>query len=650
MEVTLSRSEGKKVISLNKKWKEVLYAFSGFGPNFLMVLMGAYYSDAVNPTAMGDGGSQAGQVITGFCLVFPVLFSVLMILGKIFDGVIDIPFASITDNLNTKWGRRRPPIAICFIPMVLSFALCWVPLFRSFPISVGEQVGNTIWFIFWALIFFATYTMCLIAFYGSLSNVCVNESQRLRVSSFKSFFDTISYCLVYALVPLILQGLSKGLGWGIDKFVFLSLPLMFTMIIPLFMIKEGKKYGYPENEGKEENVKIKLGESFKITFKNPIFKRWLVVNCCSFFGLQMFLVAMNAMIIGGMGFNGLEMALANTCAFAPVPIMLYLFNKLKNKKGIRFAYQTCLLTFSLSIMSFFFGSTFICGTSNKTIQLIIACCGGVLGSWSIGSFFMMPYLVPAQISSVEEKLLGKNHSAMYFAAQAFTTSVVGAVASYGVYDILKNIFITKDFKMVWNTEVGGYDDALHYVANELLHIDASNVFNFGTLIVPFIVAIMCIIGFIFAFKMPKDYTPKIVANELKRFYPQISLSNISSVEDESIEEKGEIIFVQIALFVLSGGIFGFIWLAILLSNKIFKEKIALKTIQGILSSLVPFFGIYVLFNIYKSLSKDAAQKGVSLKDHRLIYLLSSLILPILPLNFITLSFLQKDVNKVLKGY
>lgn len=649
MEEVLSRSKGNKVVSLNKKWKEVLYAFSGFGPNFLMVLMGAYYSDAINPTAMGSGGSQAGQVITGFCLVFPILFSVLMILGKIFDGVIDIPFASITDNLNTKWGRRRPPIAICFIPMVLSFALCWLPLFRSSSITVGQQIGNTIWFIFWALIFFATYTMCLIAFYGSLSNVCVNESQRLRVSSFKSFFDTISYCIVYALVPLILQGLSKGLGWGIDKFVFLSLPLMFTMIIPLFMIKEGKKYGYPENEGKEVNEKIKLGESFKITFKNPIFKRWLVVNCCSFFGLQMFLVAMNAMIIGGMGFNGLEMALANTCAFAPVPIMLYLFNKLKNKKGIRFAYQTCLLAFSLSIMSFFFGSTFICGTNNKTIQLIIACAGGVLGSWSIGSFFMMPYLVPAQISSVEEKLLGKNHSAMYFAAQAFTTSVVGAVASYGVYDILKNIFITKDFKMVWNTKVGNYSDALEYAAKELLHVDTSAVFNFGTLIVPFIVAIMCILGFVFAFKMPKDYTPNIVATEFKRFYPELDISNVSTIEDESIEEKGEIIFVQIALWVLSGGIFGFIWLAILLSNKIFKEKTLLKIIKGILSCLIPFFGIYVLLNVNKMLSKTAEEKGITLKNHRLIYVLSSIILPILPLNFIALSFLQKDVNKVLKG-
>ena len=38
--------------SLDKKWKEFLYAASGFGPNLLMVLLGAYFTDAVNPQAL----------------------------------------------------------------------------------------------------------------------------------------------------------------------------------------------------------------------------------------------------------------------------------------------------------------------------------------------------------------------------------------------------------------------------------------------------------------------------------------------------------------------------------------------------------------------------------------------------------------------
>lgn len=627
----------KAVQSLDKKWKELVYSASGFGPNFLMVLMGAYFSDAVNPA--GLGADVNGQTIVGtICLVIPALFSVLMIVAKVFDGLIDIPFASITDNLSTKWGRRRPPILVCFIPMVISFAFCWWPVFGT---AESAQIGNTIWFIFWALIFFATYTMCLIAFYGSLSNVCSSASQRLRVSAFKSFFDTISYCVVYALVPVILQGLynSSDGALGIDEFVFMCLPLMFTMIIPLFMIKEGKKYGYPENEGFEKQPKIKLGQSFKITFKNKIFGNWLVVNCCSFFGLQMFLVAMNAMIIGGMGMDGVGMTILNTCAFAPVPIMLYLFRKLAAKKGLRFTYQTCLISFAVAILGFFFGSTFICG-DNKLAQYLIGCIGGVIGSWAIGAFFMMPYMVPAQISSVEEKLLKKNHSAMYFAAQAFATSVVGAIASYGVYDILKNIFVSGDFRFVWAeaTELLSAQE----VAESLL--GTGNVYNFGVMIVPFIVAILCVVGFLFAFRMPRDYSPAEVAKSFKKMYPDLDISAYENVTREK-EEKGEILFVQIALSVLSGFLFGFIWYGMLLSSvkKLTgKGKCALFWALG---CFIPFFGIFAMLRLNKALAEKAAERGIALGGRKVLSVVFGILLPLSFLNIVSLSLLQKDVNK-----
>ena len=181
---------------------------------------------------------------------------------------------------------------------------------------------------------------------------------------------------------------------------------MLTMIIPLVMIKEGAKYGYPEKEGLKEE-KITIGESLRLTFKNKVFMRWQVVNCCTFFGLQMFLVGMNVLITGAMGMNPLEMAILNTCAFGPVPVMLYLFNKVKAKKGIRFTYQTCLISFAVAILSFFFGSRYVWGDGNLTAKMLIGIVGGLCGSWSIGAFFMMPYLAPAQISGVEEKLTGK---------------------------------------------------------------------------------------------------------------------------------------------------------------------------------------------------------------------------------------------------
>jgi Na+/melibiose symporter-like transporter len=64
--------------------------------------------------------------------------------------------------------------------------MCWSPIFGE---AESARLANTIWIVCWALVFFATYTMSLIAYYGSLSTVCSTDNQRLRVSSFKSFLS-----------------------------------------------------------------------------------------------------------------------------------------------------------------------------------------------------------------------------------------------------------------------------------------------------------------------------------------------------------------------------------------------------------------------------------------------------------------------------
>ncbi len=628
--------------SLNTKWKEFLFAFSGFGPNFLMVMMGAYFTDAINPSALVNAG-EFQRFAGGACYILPAVFPILYAISKAFDGIIDVPFAHITDTLSTKWGRRRPAILFCLIPMVVSYALCWLPIG-----GVEGRGLNTAWIIIWSLVFFATYTMGMIAFYGSLSTICTDEPQRLRVSGYKAFFDTISYCIVYALVPVILSGAKIH----IDKFAFICLPLMLTLAIPLFMIKEGEKYGYPENQGLQEE-KVTIKESISLTFKNKVFLRWLLVNCCTFFGMQMFLVSMNTLIMGGMKMNGFEMAILNTFAFAPVPIMLYLFNKLKAKKGIRFTYQTCLGAFSIAILAFFFGSTFVLGENHKMLQYIIGSVGGVVGSWAIGAFFMVPYHITAQISSVEEKLTHKNHSAMYFAGNALFTSIVSAISGSLVYENIKNLFISKEnWKVVWacgTVENGEVIDAIDIAAKEL-GSDVSQVFNLGTLLVPFIVAICCVLGLVLAFKMPRDYTPELVAKELKALDPTIDVSAIEKDESFAVkEEKGEIMFVQIGLFVLSGSIFGFVWLAYLLKSvkeyvSSFKSKI-----MWLLCALIPFASAFVMPRIFGQLQKQAKEKGIRLVGNKVLYAILGIIFPVMIVNVVALALMQKNINKLYKA-
>jgi hypothetical protein len=274
---------------------------------------------------------------------------------------------------------------------------------------------------------------------------------------------------------------------------------------------------------------------------------------------------MNSLINGSMGLSNTWMAVLNTFAFAPVPLSLYFFNIVKKKKGVRFAFQTSLVCFSVCILSFFFGSTFIMG-DNTTAKVIIGIVGGVVGSWAIGSFFLMPLFVPSSIASIEEKLAGKNHSAMFFAVQAFVTSVVGAISGNLVFGYIRQLFIS--------TSANGVKWANNFEEAALkFGVDGATVFNLGNLLVPFIVSFFCILGFIACFFMPKFITPKSVAKQLHleaelELHPEL----ISREELKLYDEQN--IGINIALSIFSAFIFDIIWgLNIIRTiNKISKTK------------------------------------------------------------------------------
>ena len=616
--------------SLDKKWKELVYAASGFGPNFMMVLMGAYFTDAVNPAALGHVDTFQA-IMSGTCFVVPALFPVLYMIGKIFDGVIDIPFAQISDTLSTKWGRRRPLIAVSFLPMVISYAMCWIPVGGA-----SGQLLNTIWIFFWSIIFFSSYTMCLICFYGSLSTTCANESQRVRVSGYKSFFDTINYCIVYALVPVLLDAMQIH----IDKFALMCMPVMVTILIPLFLVKEGEKYGYPEGPALDRE-KVPLLKSFKLTWTNKVYMSWLKVECLTMVGLQMFLVSMNAIMVGSIGFNGAQMAIANTFAFAPVPLMLYLFNKLKKKKGTRFTYRTCLAAFAVGILDLFIASRYVLGNDNAGTQMIFAIVGGVISSWAIGSFFMMPYLAASSVSSTETKLYGINHSAMYFAAEAIATSVVGAVSSSIIYENIKMLFISKPFsKIVYATSQAQ--------AAGMLNTTPDMVYNLGTLLVPFIVCAACIVAIIFSRKMPENFTESCIAREYKKYDPSLDISAIVQDEGEGKEDKGEFVFVQIVLSVLTGFIFGFIWPVFLFKSITEVSNRRLGFLKGAAAVIIPFAGIPVMLSQHKKIKEIADSRNIKLTGRTAVYVITGILFPVLPLNIIALSIMQSDVNKIIE--
>lgn len=414
------------------KKKLFLYGMSGLGINMLNLIIGSYLCDAL----MIEGFQENIENWTYLnkTLVVAGIWSLMIAIAKILDGIIDIPFAGWTDKLKTKWGKRRPAIVLGMIPMIIAYVLFLFPLQNA-----EHSVVNTIWFGLLLSVFYAFYTLTMVTYYATFSEIVDNEQDRVTLSNFKTVFDVVFFVLGYALIPALIGSAN------IRIIALAFLPLSMTMLIPLFMIKEKstldkdieeeKKNGTFVEEEQEEHVGII--QSFKYAIKNKSFIIWMLIYFALEFSTQMFLTGQNVLYSGYMGFEGLSITVIMACAFAPVPFTLLLYNKIVKKHGIKMGYIFSLSAYLLAMVV-----TVLCSQKiipNETVRLIVAAFGGVLSAFGTGCFFSINYTIPSTLAENERKETGISHPAMYFAIQGLFSGVATAISTGIVWVNLKNL-------------------------------------------------------------------------------------------------------------------------------------------------------------------------------------------------------------------
>lgn len=393
---------------LKNRWKIVLYGCAGLGLNMLNLIVGSYLC-----SALLVGGFDADVEYWTYAnkdLVVAALWGMLVFAIKIFDGIVDIPLSSFTDNLRTKWGRRRPAILIGFIPLIISYVLF------LFPLNSEASVLNTIWFGVLLAIYYSSYTLTMVTYYATFAEIVATERERVFLSNIKSVCDVVYFSLGFALVPAFV---SMGINIRIVALIFL--PLAATMLIPLFLIKErSTKDSIIIHEGEVAEKRVGFIESLVYSFKNKHFIFWLCTHAILNTGLQLFLGGINEFFSS----TGLNMTFVMASSFVPVPLTLILYNKVVKKKSLKFAYQYVILTFAVGMSLMFF-----CRMLDKSVMLPVAILCSIIVSFAIGAFFSVSYTVPSHLAAEENKRSGICASSMYFAVQGLFEGISSGAAT-----------------------------------------------------------------------------------------------------------------------------------------------------------------------------------------------------------------------------
>jgi len=394
-----------------KRWQEPIYAIGGFGPGFMYQIVMTYLLYYYRPAL--------SRVEAGALVLAPAgAYAAGLLVARILDGVVDIPIAAWTDNLKSRWGRRRPLMILGLIPTVLSFLLLWYPPFSGNALGAEGHWGNAIFVAVVSSLYFFFHTLITVPYLAALSEIVTDEQSRVRVASWQTVFNTAGYVLTYVVAPILFE------HFGIRGTIWLLVPVFVSFIGPILVIKESSTL---ENapDSKEKAADVPLWQSVKLTLKNKTFRIYMVSVATFYFGLQFFLGGIAFMAADMMGLSDSQLGFMNAAAFAPVPVMLLLFNWLSKKKGAKWAFRLALLVFALAMLIFPLGWTRLGLPISPIIVGIIA---GGIASFSIGVFFTIPYAFPAQIAATDAKETGRDRAGMYFAVQGVINQFMGSLA------------------------------------------------------------------------------------------------------------------------------------------------------------------------------------------------------------------------------
>lgn len=394
-----------------KRWQEPIYAMGGFGPGFMyqivMTYLLYYYRPAISRVEMGALVlAPAGAYAAG------------LLVARILDGLVDIPIAIWTDNLKSRWGRRRPLMVLGFIPTILSFFLLWYPPITGKSLGPNGHWGNAVFVAVASSLYFFFHTLIIVPYLASLSELVKDEQSRVRVASWQTVFNTAGYVLTFVVAPMLFG------RFGIRGTIWLLAPVFLSFLGPILVIKESSTLD-SDVSGQSKAADVPLWESVKMTLANRTFRIYMLSVATFFFGLQFFLGGIAFMAADMMGLSDSQLGLMNAAAFAPIPFMLLLFNWIVKKKGAKWAFRLSLLVFAVAMLLFPLGWT---GFNLPIPPMVVGIIAGAIASFSIGVFFTIPYAFPAQIAATEAKETGKDRAGMYFAVQGVINQFMGSMA------------------------------------------------------------------------------------------------------------------------------------------------------------------------------------------------------------------------------
>lgn len=214
-------------------------------------------------------------------LVGAATFALLMLLGRVVDGVADPAVGYWSDRTRSRWGRRMPFIVIGTPLLAISFLGLW------FPPDQGVTLANEIYLGAGLALYWVAFTVVVGPYYALLPEIAVSNRERVRLSSVMAVFVAIGSVGAVLIGPVQsaypdgMELFGLELKSGIQVF---ALGASAVVLVSFWLMP----FGIREVPGDRPISQLGLFASIRSAFENPAFVAYLGLAVFVPLGLQVF--------------------------------------------------------------------------------------------------------------------------------------------------------------------------------------------------------------------------------------------------------------------------------------------------------------------------------------------------------------------------
>lgn len=382
--------------------------------------------------SLGDWGTSAATVARNtFWFVFLTnvvgigagLAGTVVLVGRIWDSINDPLVGTLSDRVQTRWGRRRPFLLFGAIPFGMAFFL----MFIVPPIE--SSVGLAIYYATVFLLFDTLYTLVNVPYIALTPELTEDFDERSNLAGWRMGSSILAALVTAGTFTLLAEDIF-GARLGGDTaairggYALTAAVWGLTLSIPLLILFKYIK----EPEREPDPDPIRPLQTFREVFSNRPFRLAATMYLLSFATVDVVLVVFVRFLIDYVqvtpGFDNLLLALVLSLAFLSMPVVI----KLMRRYGKRNTYIGSMMF--MAVVLIIIGQV---PPGGQNWMLVAA----VFAGMGYGAANAVPWAIVADVVEADELRTGKRREGIYAGYLVFFRKMASAFAIFIVGQLLE---------------------------------------------------------------------------------------------------------------------------------------------------------------------------------------------------------------------